>query len=258
MPTPFQHLVYAKTVLESALLPHNISAHLHAHVDAYLFGNTAVDVQSITGQARAETHFYHIHQENPSRAGDVLLATYPELVSPHRLSPAHAAFVSGYLVHLVWDEVWLWTVFRPFYLESTLWPDRLTRNVHHNALRVLTDREAEAELRAQPDLLPLLRSVRPGDWLPFVETHALCRWRDWLVDQLDDSTAVQTAQVFAQRMGVSTEHLEEIALSIALNTYQPTVTGLHTAIQNYETRAYTESIEALIHYWQPEAYSADF
>jgi hypothetical protein len=249
MPTPFQHLVYAKTVLESALLPDNISAHLQAHVDAYLFGNTAVDVQSITGQARAETHFYHIYQENPDRAGGVLLATYPELVSPYRLSPAHAAFVSGYVAHLVWDEVWLWTVFRPVYLESELWPDRLTRNVHHNALRVLADRQAEAELRAWPDLLPLLRSVQPGDWLPFVETRALYRWRDWLVTQLADAKAVQTAQVFADRMGVSTEHLEGVAHAVALDTYKPSVPGLRAAIENFESRAYADSIAALIQYW---------
>ena len=58
MPTPFQHLVYASTILESTLLPASIREGLRAHRNAFLFGNTAVDVQSITGQARAETHFY--------------------------------------------------------------------------------------------------------------------------------------------------------------------------------------------------------
>lgn len=253
MPTPFQHLVYANTVLESTRLPANVRARLQAQRAAFLFGNTVVDVQSITGQTRAETHFYHIYQDNEIRAGDVLLATYPELASPQRLSAARAAFVSGYLVHLVWDQCWLRNVFRPFYLDSHLWPDRLTRSVHHNALRVLADRRAEVTLRAQPEIPSLLRGVRPAGWLPFVEDTALERWRDWLVDQLDATTEVQTAQVFAKRMGVSPEHLEAVALSIEQNTYRPEVPGLSAAITAFETCAHTTSIAALVKYWQPDA-----
>lgn len=250
MPTPFQHLIYAKTILESDSLPAGIRAHLHRYTGAFLLGSTAVDVQSITGQGRAETHFYHVFQDNPARAGDTLLAAHPELASPHRLDPARAAFIIGYLAHLVWDELWLWNVFRPFYMESHLWPDRLTRNVHHNALRVLADRQAEAELRSWPGLSALLRNTHPSGWLPFVTDPALEQWRNWLADQLDDTAEVQTAQVFARRMGVSTDHLEAVALSIAMDTYRPSIPGLHTAVEAFEAQALAESIAALTRYWQ--------
>lgn len=251
MPTPFQHLVYANTILESPRLPANIRERLYARRGAFLFGNTAGDVQAITGQRRSETHFYHVFAGDDTPAGDTLLAAYPELASPHRLPAAHAAFISGYLTHLVWDQLWLQMVFRPFYLDSDLWPDRLTRNVHHNAFRVLADREAEAALRTRPEIPALLHDVHPTNWLPFVADTALERWRDWLVEQLHDATTVQTAQVFAQRMGISPEHLENVALSIALDTYRPTVPGLTGAVAAHHARALELSIDTLIRYWQP-------
>ncbi|HOU12734.1 MAG TPA: zinc dependent phospholipase C family protein [Anaerolineae bacterium] len=250
MPTPFQHLVYARDVLNAALLPEKIRQRMRESMSAYLLGNTAVDVQSITGQPRFETHFYHVHGDSALRASDTLLAAHPHLADPNRLHPAHAAFVSGYLVHLAWDECWLRDVFRPFYMESALWPDRLTRNVHHNALRVLVDRQAEAILRAWPDLVPLLRTAQPDHWLPFVDNAALCRWRDWLVTQLADPAAVQTAQVFAERMGVSPEHLEAVIRAVADDTYTPPVPGLHVAIATFEACALAESVEVLKQYWQ--------
>ncbi|MEJ5311762.1 MAG: zinc dependent phospholipase C family protein [Anaerolineae bacterium] len=250
MPTPFQHLVYARDILADARLPETIRQALDAHLGAFLLGNTAVDVQSLTGQPRFETHFYHVHGDATARAGETLLTMYPELANPQRLHSAHAAFVSGYLAHLVWDECWLRDVFRPFYMESSLWSDRLTRNIHHNALRVLMDRQAETTLRQWPALVPLLRRVQPGHWLPFVETEALCRWRDWVTDQLADPEAVETASVFAGRMGISPEHFETVISAVEQDTYYPPVPGLRDALVTFEAAALTESITALKGYWE--------
>ena len=250
MPTPFQHLIYARDVLASAYLPRTIRQAMRAHLGAFLLGNTAVDVQSLTGQPRFDTHFYHVHRDNAARAGETLLATYPELADPTGLHPAHAVFISGYLVHLVWDECWLRDVFRPFYMESDLWPDRLTRNIHHNALRVLVDRQAEMKLRRWPAVATLLRSVQPDRWLPFVQPEALCRWCDWLADQLADPEAVETAQVFAGRMGISPEHFETVISAVEQNTYRPRVPGLLDALSAFETAGLAESIAALKGYWK--------
>jgi len=252
MPTPFQHLVYARDVLASARLPEAVRQALRAHLGAFLLGNTAVDVQSLTGQPRFDTHFYHVHGSDPLHAGATLLATYPELANPAGLNPVRAAFISGYLIHLIWDECWLQDVFRPFYLESDLWPDRLTRNIHHNALRVLVDRQAEATLRLWPELETLLRRVHPNEWLPFVGTEALCRWRDWVADQLADPQAVETAQVFAERMGISPEHFETVISAVAQDTYHPPVAGLMNALSAFESCAHVKSIEALKVYWSRE------
>jgi len=254
MPTPFQHLVYAREILAAPALPEQIRATLQEATGPYFLGSTAVDVQAITGQRRSETHFYRFPPTGNPRAGKAMKLAYPELANPYALSPECAAFVSGYLVHLAWDEDWAWDVFGPFYLESGTWPDRLTRSVHHNALRVVQDREAEVILRASPKIKAALRRTEPDHWLPFVPDEALRRWRDWIVCQLENPARVQTAQVFAERMGVSVEHLETVVRAVRTGTYKPPLPGLEEAIARFEIHAQIDSIHALEQYWRaPES-----
>jgi hypothetical protein len=251
MPTPFQHLVYARRVLNNPALPEEVRQVLTTHRSAFLFGSTAGDVQAVTGQPRYETHFYHFPPElSAPRAATKMLETYPQLADPAELSPEHAAFISGYLVHLSWDEFWAWDVFIPFYRELRLWPNRLTRSVHHNALRVTMDRRAEAELRAWSEIVPLLKAAQPRAWLPFVADSSLGRWRDWLVEQLEDPAKVQTVQVFAERMGVSVADFEAVIHQVELGTYRPAIHGLHAALRRFEEHAEADSVAGLLWYWR--------
>ncbi len=121
MPTPFQHLHYAQQSSSLRDFLHKLRDRLEAESGAFLLGNTAGDVQTITGQRRVETHFYSLSDLHRGPAGDRLLTAYPSLADPWSLSPAQAAFVSGYLVHLVWDEIWADDVFIPLYRDSAIW-----------------------------------------------------------------------------------------------------------------------------------------
>jgi len=249
MPTPFQHLVYAQEILADPDLPLNLKAHLEEHLCAFYLGATAADVQTLTGQLRVDTHFYHLADVGVVRPGEVFLATYPQLAYPRHLRPAHAAFISGYLVHLLWDELWAAQIFLPFYVEAPQWPARYQRNLHHNAVRTLLDRQAETRLRAQPRLGECIRAVAPHGWLPFVVDDALARWRDWLVIQLEDPTRVETGAVFAGRMGVSVAEFEEVITQVAQGRYLAPPPGLDAALAAFELSAYTASRHLLRQYW---------
>lgn len=249
MPTPFQHLVYAQGILRDPGLPAALRAGLERHLCAFYLGNTAADVQTLTGQPRVETHFYHLSDIGSLRPVEVLLATYPQLARPQRLPPAHAAFLSGYLAHLLWDELWAAQIFIPFYVEAPQWPDWQQRTLHHNALRVLLDRQSEAQLRAQPGLSTCLQSVAPQHWLPFVADDALARWRDWLAAQLADPAKVETGAVFAGRMGVSVAEFEDIIAQVAAGRYLPPPPGLDAALAAFERSAYAATLQTLRQYW---------
>jgi len=250
MPTPFQHLIYAKAVLEAPALPEVLRASLNGAAGAFLLGNTAGDVQTLTGQRRVETHFYEIPPATTPRAWEALLRAYPALSDPERLPREQAAFVSGYLLHLVWDERWAWDIFCPFYLYSDTWSDIHTFSVHHNALRVLMDREAEKALQAAPEILAWLRQASPKGWLPFVPDEALTQWRDWIIAQLEAPETDQTAQVFAEPMRIAPEALEKGGQAIAAGTYTPVLPGLREGLAAFEARAMEEGMEVLRHYWK--------
>jgi hypothetical protein len=248
VPTPFQHLEYADRVLEHPALPPALRAALHAEPGAFLLGNTAADVQTITGHRRQATHFYTLADLGVPVAVPRLLRAHPRLAAPADLAPAHAAFVSGYLVHLIWDEIWAWDIFVPFYRDGPTWSDRRSFFLHHNALRVFLDRASYATLRARPAVRRLLSDVRPAAWLPFAPDPALCRWRDWLVEQLADPSLVQTVQVFADRMRVPVAEVTAVVRDLTSGSYTA-VPGLTAALRRYEQDALWRSLGALLCYW---------
>jgi len=244
VPTPFQHLVYAERVVCHPALPEPVRAVLRREPGAYLLGSTAGDVQTVSGQSRPETHFHRISD------GPAVPATYPQLADPYSLAEPQAAFVSGYLTHLVWDELWAWEIFVPFYRDNAArWPDRRAYSLNHNALRVLLDRTATAALRHGPALLALLQEVTVDAWLPFVPVWALKRWRDWLVGQLSNPDAIETAQVFADRMHLPVDELER-AVEMLAGDPDAHVSGLTAALARYEAAALRGSLTAVAGYWQ--------
>ena len=120
MPTPFYHLLIAQDLFSSADFQLTSAANrfLQNEWAAFLFGNTAPDVQVVSQQLRDETHFFEI----PVPVGALLpwqaiLRKYPNLAEPRRLPPAQAAFICGYLCHLLADWRWVnelyWPAFGP-------------------------------------------------------------------------------------------------------------------------------------------------
>ncbi|MFQ5410084.1 MAG: hypothetical protein ACE5FI_16875, partial [Anaerolineales bacterium] len=68
MPTPFYHLALAEALLADDKLPTDTRQLLAAQRPAFLFGHTAPDVQTVSGQLREATHFFSIPLHDPTPA----------------------------------------------------------------------------------------------------------------------------------------------------------------------------------------------
>src|SRR5512136_610137 len=80
MPTPFYHLSLAEELVSHPNLQGNISQFLQAFRGGFLFGNTAPDVQVVSGQLRQETHFFNLPIQTGDRpAWELLLSDHPHL-----------------------------------------------------------------------------------------------------------------------------------------------------------------------------------
>jgi len=210
MPTPVMHLALADELLSGEDLPADVCRLLVARRGAFLLGNTAPDVQTVSGQSRFETHFYHVPRKTDVPAHEALFARYPYLADPQRLMPSHVAFLAGYLAHVLLDELWLEQIFLR-YFEKRPWSTRYERHFVHNVLRAWLDRRDQRRLDGE--LVTALKEAEPEGWLPFVDDAFLRRWRDWLVDQLRPGRHIETVEVFAQRMGVPPEEMEALLSS---------------------------------------------
>ena len=215
MPTPIQHLALAEEILRGGDLLPAVHALLTAQRGPFLLGHTAPDVQTVSGQTREETHFYSIPRTPPPPKGSItayetLFAAYPTLARAEALPPAQAAFIAGYISHLLLDELWLDEIYLPYFGHRE-WGTLHERSFLHNVLRTWMDHQ---DLQRLDGSVPAaLRQAEPCGWLPFIGDEHLRAWRDWLVAQLGPGREVQTAEVFARRMNVSVAEMEAILKS---------------------------------------------
>ncbi len=210
MPTPVMHLALAEEILCGDALSLATRRWLIQQRGPFLLGHTVPDVQTISRQGREETHFYTIPRTTDRPAYEALFAAHPQLACADMLLPAQAAFVAGYIAHLLLDEIWLEDVFLRYFMAQE-WATLHERLFLHNVLRTWVD--ARDQRRLDGDVATVLREVEPWGWLPFVGDEHLRAWRDWLVEQLGPARNVETAQVFARRMGMSALVVEEILAS---------------------------------------------
>lgn len=208
MPTPVQHLVIADRLLADSRLPTTAHAFLTAQHAAFLFGNTAPDAQTVSGQPREATHFFNIPLDSDQPAHEVMFARHSHLGRPERLPAAQAAFVAGYIAHLLLDVMWVRDIFLPVFGPDAGWSRFRERLFLHNVLRAWCDRRDQARLA--PAAGPLLATVNPDHWLPFTGDEYLRRWRDVLVEQLAPGATIRTVEVFAQRGEVPPEAFERV------------------------------------------------
>lgn len=202
MPTPFYHLSLADELLSRPSLPEPIRQFLRKTYREFMFGNTAPDVQVVSGQPRQETHFFNL----PILAGDRpawkgIFAEFPQLEGFYGLPASQVAFLAGYLCHLQADWLWVNDVFAPFFGPHCSWGTFRQRLYYHNVLRAYLDIHILPEL--PKTMHACLSQVEPKKWLPFVADRHLLEWRDLLYPQLQPGANIQTVEVFSSRQGIS-------------------------------------------------------
>lgn len=209
MPTPATHLVLAQQMLRQGDLSTVTRRLLDRQQGPFMLGHTAPDVKTVSGQKREESHFYTIPRSSNRPAYQILFDRHPELARADALSPSRASFVAGYVAHLLLDELWLDDVFQRYFLQD--WGPLGERLFLHNVLRTWVDRRDQVRLNGT--LAQTLQQAEPDDWLPFVDDRHLRAWRDWLIEQLTSDRGMETAKVFADRMGVPAAEVEAVVQS---------------------------------------------
>jgi hypothetical protein len=204
VPTPFYHLSVAKDLLAHGGLSAAAQELIRSNRPAFLLGNTAPDVQTVSGQTRQATHFFDLPiQPGAPVPWEQMLNEFPALAQPARLAPAQVAFLAGYICHLQADWMWVLDIFLPVFGPDAAWKNFGQRLYLHNVLRAYLDRQILGELGN--GTASSLNRATPQTWLPFVADRHLAAWRDFLSSQLKPGAAVQTVEVFASRQGIAPE-----------------------------------------------------
>ena len=168
---------------------------------AFNLGNTAPDVQVLSGQKRSATHFFRVPIAPYTKVPwETMLAAYPGISEAGTLSEAVAVFVSGYLCHLQADWIWVSEIFEPIFGVRQKWTTFSQRLYWHNILRAYLDIEVLADLEV--DKILKNASIKHLNWLPFIRDQDLEAWWNYLCEQLEPGKPIKTIEVFADRQGI--------------------------------------------------------
>ncbi len=152
---------------------------LKGELGSYLLGAAAPDVRIITKRPREETHFFDLQSGSTGDGMAGLFAAYPELRSP--TSDAQAAFVAGYLTHLVADETWIVSMYRPHFGGKGEFGPPYAANLYDRAAQLMLDRACEERVRP---LSPIINGVNETLAAGSLDAGVLRDWRRWVVDFL--------------------------------------------------------------------------
>ena len=170
MPSPFEHLSLASSTVGS--LP--LSA---AGRTAFLVGSLCPDVDKIAGFPRARTHWW---DPGDDVSGALKLIASSPRIGTLPLDCSRRAFVAGYLCHLVSDEQWTMTIYRPFFgLKSKFmaaqagadlqWALHAALDDVHFTTGLLSTALSEVSTSAElPNWETLITTIPPGHAVQFV------------------------------------------------------------------------------------------
>jgi hypothetical protein len=178
-----------------------LAATLTAEWPAFYLGSVAPDINSISDMARTVTHFYDLPPLPPADAYRELWAQFPQLADTRQMTAGHAIFIAAYAAHLLLDLIWLRQIAWPYFFQADHLGPPAQRRLIHFILLTYLDSLARDEL--PHTAMTTLATAQPDNWLPFAADAVLVAWRDMLADQLAPGAPVQTVEIYAGRLGLS-------------------------------------------------------
>jgi hypothetical protein len=248
VPTPIQHIILAEQLLSDSTLPAAVRDRLRAQRGAFLFGNTAPDVQVVSNQPREATHFFQIPFDSTPQPHQALFKRFPALSQARSLPAAHAAFIVGYMCHLWLDIVWVRDIYLPAFGPDARWDTMRDRLLFHNILRAWCDQNDQRQLN--PDTGSILATAQPRKWLPFTADAYLREWRDHLAEQFHPGATIRTVEVFAARNRVAPEEFHRVLGSPAELDRRVFAHAPREKIEAFYRTGHDEMAELIVEYFR--------
>lgn len=177
MPSLGLHLTAARSLatdLSSALV--------EADRGAYYLGATTPDIRVLTKWDRARTHFFDLDDFESQNGVHRLFEQAPELRDVSAIDAPTAAFLAGYISHLVLDEDYITNVYRPLFGQQSSMNGEALANVMDRLLQWEMDRRDRPNLESCIDIQQALAETAVEVTVDFIARETLLQWRDVTVD----------------------------------------------------------------------------
>lgn len=177
MPPIFFHMAAARDIEQGIS-----GTALSGQQGAYYLGATTPDIRVLTRGDRRDTHFFDLDRIEHQDSVDAFLRSCVHLADAGRLDAQTRAFVAGYITHLVLDETYIESMYRPHFGQLSA----LGGNDQANMMDRLLQYELDRRRREQRDDVDAIRGALSGCSLAvdvgFLDSETLRRWQEVAID----------------------------------------------------------------------------
>ena len=149
---------------------------------AYYLGATGPDMHVLSRSDRQASHYFDLECMTEQDSVQSFLNVNAD--TRRERSGATAAFVAGYLTHLVVDEVWVVDIYRPCFGPASPLGGDAKANLMDRVLQYDMDLQRRVDRTAADEIEQDLRSSSLQISLDFLDDAILRQWREVAVDMV--------------------------------------------------------------------------
>ena len=187
---------------------------IKSSLGSMLLGSSTPDIRSLTKWPRERTHFAPLDITEVGQGVAVMFKDHPELSKQAQVSPATRAFLSGYISHLVADNLWILEIYQPYFGGASPTEEQVRANVWDRALQLELDWQARQSLDGMAEVRTFLQGSEAGVQVGFIDNPTLTQWREWLNDFAQWEFTWDRLKFATRRMYRNTERYEH-AMQVA-------------------------------------------
>ena len=172
------------------------------HLGAFIFGATAPDMRALTKKNRSVYHFVDLDFEKVGEGIRNLIGKYPSWGSLSSTNLEEKSFVAGYVSHLILDETWITNMFRPYFGNALVFPEKIHGLVMDRAVQLSLDKTHWNSMK------PYLNSIEAYESpvkVDFLYEEPLGKWKEWILKLLRAEFSWERLRFMANRISRNQE-----------------------------------------------------
>ncbi len=166
---------------------------------AYYLGATTPDIRVLTRWDRARTHFFSLDDFGEQSGLHRLFEQEERLRDASALDAPTAAFMAGYISHLVMDEEYITQIYRPLFGERSALRDDAIAGVMDKMLQWDVERADWEDVSRVEEIRLALAETAVAVNIEFIARDTLLQWRDVSLDVIAQPLSIERLVHFLRR-----------------------------------------------------------
>lgn len=166
---------------------------------SFYLGATTPDIRALTRGNREHTHFFKLDDFGEQNGVHRLFEAQPSLRDASAVGTPTAAFLAGYISHLVLDEDYITAIYRPLFGERSPLSGDAMADVMDKTLQWDIERADCEDLAKVEEIRAVLAETAVEVAIEFIAHEHLLQWRDLTADAIGSQPSIDRLVRFLGR-----------------------------------------------------------